>query len=351
MDTISYVPRTLFVMFISLFVSGVLMELGVFKKLEFLGRPLVRLARLPAESAITFITSAGSVIAGNTMLAKLYQEKRIGRREVFLSALLNGIPVYVKETFTYQIPIIIPILGLKVGGIYFLSFLAAGIIKIIFVIVYGQLTAKRLKPCGGAIDTFDGANPCLFKAEIKAPLSINPEQTPGFRRGCVERADFSPAEDKPFAWTYKDIISAVLKREMKVFFRVSMTFVSMTFIVFMLVNNGALGKLKEIVQPMTNFFKLPVSAAIPVSTYMLSPLVGATSIGTMLTDGVLSDFQAVVACMLGGFLMLPVFSIRYSLAKYTAIFGLSLGTNIVVVSTLLGMIVRAIFLVVFLFMI
>ncbi|MCG2704949.1 MAG: hypothetical protein L6309_02650 [Candidatus Omnitrophica bacterium] len=314
MDTISYVPRTLLVMFISLFVSGVLMELGVFKKLEFLGRPLVRLARLPTESAITFITSAGSVIAGNTMLAKLYQEKRIGRREVFLSALLNGIPVYVKETFTYQIPIIIPILGFKVGGIYFLSFLASGIIKIIFVIVYGQLTAKRLKPCGAAIDFF-------------------------------------PAEDKPFARTHKDIISVVLKREMKVFFRVSMTFISMTFIVFVLVNNGALGKLKEIVQPMTDFFKLPVSAAIPVSTYMLSPLVGATSIGTMLKEGILSDFQAIVACMLGGFLMLPVFSIRYSLAKYTAIFGLSLGTNIVVVSTVLGMIVRAIFLVVFLFMI
>jgi len=314
MDTVSYVPRTLLVMFISLFVSGVLMELGVFKKLEFLGRPLIRLARLPAESAITFITSAGSVLAGNTMLAKLYQEKRIGRRDVFLSALLNGIPVYVKETFTYQIPIIIPILGLKVGGIYFLSFLAAGIIKIIFIIVYGQLTAKRLEPCGATID-------------------------------------FSPAEDKSFARIYKDIISAVLKREMKVFFRVSMTFVPMTFIVFVLVNNGALGKLKKIVQPMTDFFKLPVSAAIPVSTYCLSPLVGATSIGTMLTDGVLSDFQAVVACMLGGFLMLPVFSIRYSLAKYTAIFGFSLGTNIVVVSMLLGMLVRAIFLVIFLFMI
>ncbi len=326
MDTISYVPRTLIVMFISLFVSGVLMELGVFKKLEFLGRPLVRLARLPAESAITFITSAGSVIAGNTMLAKLYQEKRLGRKEVFLSALLNGIPVYVKETFTYQLPVIIPILGFKVGGIYFLSFLAAGIIKIIFVIVYGQLTplervtfltgltAKRLEPCGATID-------------------------------------FSLAEDKPFARTYKDIISAVLKREMKVFFRVSMTFVSMTFIVFLLVNNGTLSKLKEIVQPMTDFFKLPVSAAIPVSTYMLSPLVGAASIGTMLKEGILSDFQAVAACMLGGLLMLPIFSIRYSLANYTAIFGFSLGTNIVVVSTVLGMIVRAVFLVIFLFLI
>jgi hypothetical protein len=71
----------------------------------------------------------------------------------------------------------------------------------------------------------------------------------------------------------------------------------------------------------------------------------------MLTNRVLSDFQAVVACMLGGLLMLPVFSIRFSLANYMAIFGFSLGANIVLVSTILGMIVRAVFLAIFLFMI
>jgi len=310
-DTLSYIPRTLIVMFISLFVSGFLMELGVLKKLEFIGRPLVRLARLPAESAITFITSAGSVVAGNTMLAEFYQRKKLKRKEVFLSAMLNGIPVYVKETFTYQLPVIIPVLGFKVGGIYFLSFLAAGIVKIIFIVLYGRATSQR----------------CDFAIE------------------------FPPEKDAPITRAYKDVILRVIKREMKIFFRVSITFVSMTFIISLLTNNGATAKLKEIVEPLTDFFKLPASAAIPVSTYMLSPLVGATSIGTMLTNGVLSDFQAVVACMLGALLMLPVFSVRSSLANYTAIFGFSLGANIVLISTILGMVVRAVFLVIFLFMI
>lgn len=310
-DTLSYIPRTLIVMFISLFVSGFLMELGVLKKLEFIGRPLVRLARLPAESTITFITSVGSVVAGNTMLAKFYQEKKLERNEVFLSALLNGVPVYVKEIFTYQLPVIIPVLGLKVGGIYFLSFLAAGIVKIIFIILYGRAASKR----------YD------FAVELPAEKDVS------------------------IARPYKDIIPKVIKREMKIFLRVSITFVSMTFIISLLTNNGAISRLKEIVQPMTDFFRLPVSAAIPVGTYMLSPLVGATSIGTMLTNGALSDFQAVVACMLGALLMLPVFSVRSSLANYTAIFGFSLGANIVLVSTILGMAVRAVFLAIFLFMI
>ncbi|RKY36723.1 MAG: hypothetical protein DRP73_02895 [Candidatus Omnitrophota bacterium] len=84
---------------------------------------------------------------------------------------------------------------------------------------------------------------------------------------------------------------------------------------------------------------------------MFSPLIGATSVSTLVKEGKLTDFQAIITCMLGGFLMLPVFSLRYSLAKYTAIFGFGLGINIILVSALLGMLIRGIFLLVFLFMI
>lgn len=315
-DTLAYVPRTLIVIFVSLFVSGVLVEAGVFKKLEFLGRPLVRCARLPPESALAFITSFGSVLAGNTMLAEFYRKKRIDRRKVFLSALLNGIPVYVKETFTYQIPVIIPILGFKVGGVYFLSFLAAGIVKAVFVVVYGRLSGS------GAGTSFNGR-----------------QERPASAAGRVSTR------------SYRNLFFTVFRREIKVFLRVGIVFIFMTFIVFLLADSGALAGLAGIVRPVTGFFKLPVSAAVPVGTYCLSPLAGAASVGTMLADGALNDFQAVIVCMLGGFLMLPVLGLRYSLAKYTAIFGFSLGAGIVAASTLLGMIVRAVFLVVILFMI
>jgi len=76
--------------------------------------------------------------------------------------------------------------------------------------------------------------------------------------------------------------------------------------------------LAEYVAPLTRVFGLPLSCAIPVSTYMFSPLVGATSIGAMIKDGVLSDLQGITACVLGSLLMVPVFTIRYSLAKYTS---------------------------------
>ena len=238
-DTLAFAPRILVIIFLSLFICGVLIEMGLFKKLEFIGRPLVRLANLPAESAVCFVTSMGSIVAGNTMLAEFYRAKRMSRKQVFLSGLLNGIPVYIKESFTYQIPVILPILGMKVGGIYFLSFLTAGIVKAFFVVLYGKNT---FKDCGNYQEQFN-----------------------------VVCANSSSIQRK-----FKEMLGVAFRREIKVFLKMSLMFMVMTFSVFLLVNNGALIKLTEIIQPLTGFFKLPASAALPVGTYILNPLLYVT---------------------------------------------------------------------------
>jgi len=313
-DTWHIVPRVLIIMFISLYFSQVLTESGVFDRLEFIGRPLAWLANLPHEAGITFVTSFGSVLAGNTMIAKLYQEKKIDSSQTLLTALLNTTPVYIKETFTYQIPVIIPLLGIKVGLLYFLTFIASGIIKIFFVIIYGR---ARLKGPESEIRSLD-------------PASANTNITPKGRFGKVLIVSFT--------------------RQRKVFLKVSAIFISTTFLILLLINNGVIKGLVDYVGPLTNFFDLPPSCVLPVGTYMFSPLVGATAIGAMLKDGMLSDLQGITACLLGSVLMLPVFSLRYSFAKYTSIFGLSLGSKILLVSTGLGMLNRAAFLLFFLSM-
>ncbi len=309
-DTLTFVPRILIIMFLSLFISGLLIKLGLFKRLEFIGRPLARLANLPKESALSFIASFGSPVSGNTMLVKLYKQGLIDKRETFLSALLNRVPVYIKETFTYQIPVIIPILGFKIGGIYFLGFLLSGATILLFVILFGKGKLKKSRI--GKDSFFD-----------VVPIKQRP--------------------DKLFALDFR--------HQIKTFFKMSSVFVSITFIVFLLMNKGAADRLKDMVQPLTDFFKLPVSAAVGVGSYIFSPLVGATSIGAMARNGSLSDFQAVAACILGSFLMLPVSALRYSLAKYTAIFGFSLGSKILLVSLFLQMMVKGVILLIVLFMI
>ena len=313
-DTWHIVPRVLIIMFVSLYASQVLIEAGLFKKLEFMGRPLTRLANLPHEAGITFLASFGSVLAGNTMLAKLHQERRIDSRQTLLSALLNTTPVYVKETFTYQIPVMIPLLGIKVGLLYFLTFIVSGIIRTLFVIIYGRI---RLK---------------VPETEVRS-VDLN-----------------SASTNTPDKRKFGEVFVLAFTRQKRIILKVSAIFVLTTFIIFLLINNGVITGLVDYVGPLTAFFKLPPSCVLPVGTYMFSPLVGATSLGAMLKDGILTDLQAITACVLGSLLMLPIFTLRSSFPKYTSIFGFSLGSSILLVSTSLGMLSRGAFLLLFLSM-
>lgn len=304
-DTWGIVPRVLIIMFVSLYASQVLIEFGIFRRLEFIGRPLVKVAHLSMEAGVTFLASFGSVLAGNSMIARLYHKKSIDKVQTLLTALLNTTPVYVKETFTYQIPIMIPLLGLKVGVLYFLTFVASGLSRVIFVIVCGRIKLKG-----------------------------------EFPKMVANRVDSGDAGVKGKREPLGTLLLSCLNQQKRLFLRVAMIFVSTTFLICLLINSGVVNGLVAYVGPLTRIFGLPPSCAIPVSTYMFSPLIGAASIGAMLKDGMLTDLQGITACVLGSLLMLPIFTLRYSFAKYASIFGFSLGCTILAISTLLGMATR-----------
>ncbi|HYA03803.1 MAG TPA: hypothetical protein VEI04_11885 [Syntrophobacteria bacterium] len=313
-DTWQVTPRVLIVMFLSLYGSQVLIELGVFDKLAFIGRPLAKLARLPAEAGLTFVTSLGSVVAGNAMLARLHAEGKLDGGETFLIALLNSTPIYIRESFTYQLPVMLPLLGLKVGGVYFAAFLAAGVVRVLFVIIAGRLCYARPARSG-------------LEAQPKVAAAAEGGR-PRLRAALVDG----------------------FTRQKRILLRVCATFVVITFLIFVLTNSGLISRVVPYVKPLTDLFDLPPSCVVPLGAYILSPLVGATSIGAMLRDGLLNEWQGIVACLLGSILMLPVFTLRFSFPRYAAIFGVDLGSKILATSTVLGMLTRAVFLVIFLVM-
>jgi len=48
------------------------------------------------------------------MIARLKEEGHLSERQAFLSAIMNSVPVYFRELFTYQLAFVIPVLGIFV---------------------------------------------------------------------------------------------------------------------------------------------------------------------------------------------------------------------------------------------
>lgn len=292
--------RVLPVTFLALFGTELLVQLGVMKKLEPLGRPLTSISRLPPVATLTFMTGIGSVVAANTILAAHRNDGIIDDRELILSSLLNSVPVYLKELLTYHFPVIFPLLGASVGTVYFMTFWLSGVIKILFVILTGRmlLKDKRAEDRVGEV--------------------------------CAEEASRNEegGEPRPF----RKLIADTFRNQIRLFVRIASYYTFVTLTVLLCMELGLFRWMDSLIGPMAWRFGLPSSIIPPLSAYVVSPVVGLTSISALLQSHEITDHQAIIALLVGGFLMVPIIYLRSMLPKYVVIFGVRLGALIVALS-------------------
>jgi hypothetical protein len=299
------------VMFVSLFGIEILMQLGLMKYLRPIGKPVAKLANLPSESALSFLAGIGSMIAAHTMAARFYQDGKLNDRELLVTGVLNTVPFHFKETLTFQLPIVLPLLGAELCLIYIAAFWLAGIIKLCFVVVYGRIKIQRRHGLGDAFEL----------------MECDPEDP-----DCVQRS-------------FTQLLADAWNTRKKMFFRMITLLGAVTMIVQLLMHSGMMQAFEKLIAPMTSLFNLPPAVLGPVSTYILSPTVGITYMSNLLGDHTVTQFQAIVALLAGGVLMIPVTRLRRTLPRYMAIFGFKNGSIICGLTTALSMSSRIVILI------
>ena len=287
---------TMSTVFVMLFLTGIVAEMGLFHKMAFIAKPLASALHLPVISASTFAVSVGSKLAANAMTARLKEEGHLTERQAFLSALLNTVPVYFREMFTYQLAYVIPVLGLIVGGAYAVIFSATGIVKLIIIIIMGRnfLEGNSAKP-------------------VEA-IKISP------KRNIMEAATSS------------------LRSEMPMFLRMTVIFFLTTFSILYLNDVGMLESMNVV--PLAHFFQVPTETIVPLTVFVASPKAGMSILGPMIQNGSLSEVKALIVLMLGSMFMLPFIAIRSEIPNYASLFGMRMGISLVAVSTAISMMVR-----------
>jgi len=298
-------------MFISLFGIELLMQLGLMKYLKPLGKPVAKIANLPSESALTFLTGIGSMIAAHTMAAQFHQDKKITDRELILTGVLNTVPFHFKETLTFQLPVVLPLLGVKLCLIYIAVFWLAGLIKIVFVICYGRL-----------------------KIEVRKE-----------EKDAFARQECGPADENCIRASFTKLLLATWNIRKIMYARMILMLTIVTLIVQIFINTGIMSMFEKLILPMTSLFNLPPAVVGPVSAYIIRPTIGITYMSNLLEENLVTQFQAIVALLAGGIIMIPLTRLRQTLPRYTSIFGFKHGAIICGLTTGLSLSSRIILLV------
>jgi len=296
LEALESTVSTMATVFVLLFLTGILTEMGLFHRVSFIARPLASASRLPAVSASTFVVSLGSLLAANTMTARLKADGHLTERQAFLSALMNTVPVYFRELFTYQLAFVIPVLGVFVGGMYAIIFSFTGIAKLFIVMILGRryLEADSIS--------------------LEAAFRSLP------KKGLLQA------------------VKGSLKGEMPIFLRMAGIFFIMTFSILYLNETGILASLDVI--PLAYFFQVPPETIIPLTVYVANPKAGMSLLGPMIQNGSLSEVKALIVLMLGSMFMLPFIAIRSQVPTYSSVFGMRMGVSLVAISTIISIMVR-----------
>jgi hypothetical protein len=312
LQTLDNTVSTMITVFIMLFLTGLMVEMNVFQRISHLASPLISLSHLPAVSASTFVISLGSALAANTVIARLKAEGQLTERQAFLSAIMNSVPVYFRELFTYQLAFVIPVLGIFVGGAYAVISIATGLIKLALVLVLGRAYLP-----GDASASSVSSTSSMSSSQSDAPPQLPPTQA---RKNLREAAKKS------------------LRGQSRIFLRIAGLYFIMTFLVLYLSREGILQSLDVI--PLAHFFSVPPETIIPLSIYVASPKAGIALLGPLIQNDGISETKALIVLMLGSLFMLPFYSLRSLLPNYTSVFGMRLGLSLVIISTGISVAVR-----------
>nr|WP_303647161.1 hypothetical protein [Haloarchaeobius sp. FL176] len=306
---VSVLRRVLYILvFIGfgLTLANLAVEFGLVEYVAIFSRPLTAPANLPDEVGTAILSTAASPTAGYGMLAEFREEGILGDRATLVAVTINTFFGFVQHIFTFYVPVLIPILGLRVGLLYVGSRAAISLAITLTGIVAG---AVLLSPPDDEPDEL----PDGVASDGGPAVGDDDDEEPRTRRETVLDALLST----------RDKLRDIAPRLVLVYTIVAMLTASVDISAFTVV-----------AEPVTGLLGLPGEAAAVVGVFAIDTTSGAAFVAPMLGDPFTPE-AAVATMLVGGIVSFAFSTFKRSIPFQFGIWGAEFGTKVVVVNTVL----------------
>ncbi len=280
--------------------ANVLVAFGAIQYIAALSRPLTGPANLPDEVGSAILTTAASTTAGYGMLAEYRDSGLLDDRATLVAVTINTFFGFVQHIFTFYAPVLIPILGLKVGLLYVGTRAGISLAITITGVVAGAflLSARNVNPDamidGDAETRTDGGD----------GRTVGEKLLDAGRGGLEKTWEILPR----LAFVYTLVVLLTTYYDLE----------SMT--------GGA-------ADPLASLTGLP-SAAVPVIViYAFDTTSGALTIAPLIEDEIFTARTAVATMLIGGIVSFTVSTFKRSIPFQYGIWGAEFGTKVIIVNT------------------
>jgi hypothetical protein len=308
---------TLFIA-IGLFLANLAVEFGAIQRIAALSKPLTKPANLPTEVGSAILATTGSATAGYGMLAEFRESGMLDDRATLVAVTINTFFGFVQHIFTFYVPVLIPILGLRVGVMY------VGIRALI------SLGITLVGILAGAV--------------LLSESNVDPTATPD--------VDDPDAETESNGEVLRAAADTTLDRLRSIVPRLAIIYAIVTSLVEYYDEIEALlrpvvdlGSLTAVAGSLTNIVGLPGAATPVIAAFALDTTSGAFVIAPLIENGTFTARQAVATMLVGGIVSFAVSTFKRSIPFQYGIWGPEFGSKVVIVNTALKIVFIAIALV------
>jgi len=277
------------------YLANVAVAFGAVRAIAALGKPLTKPANLPVEVGTAILTTAASATAGYGMLAEFRESGMLDDRATLVAVTINTFFGFASFILRFYVPVLIPILGLKVG----LMYVGARALISLAITLVGILAGALL----------------LSDANVDHDAAPDDVETPD-REETTTRAKLRDAADNT-ASKVRDIVPRLV--------------VIYTAVVA-LTTYYDLQQLTAVADPLAALLGLP-GAAVPVITvFAIDTTNGALVIAPLIEDGTFTARQAVATMLVGGIVSFAVTTFKRSIPFQYGIWGAEFGSKVIAVN-------------------
>jgi hypothetical protein len=282
--------RLMFFISFGLIIGQIIESSGWTRILGAWAGPVFRFGNLNAQCSAAFTTAFFSGVAANSMLLGFYKEKRISRKQLFLTNFINQFPAYFLHLPTTFF-IVIPLTG-RAGILYFVVTFLAVLLRTAIFLLYGHVAPRT-------------------KSSDDQNLANSPSM---------------PSSDQKKS---KTLWEGIRDRFPGRITNITIYVVPVYIFVFVLNASGVFSFVRTWLAGYVVTEFVPVeSLSFVILSFAAEFTSGFAAAGALMNAGMLTVKQTVSALLVGNIVAFPIRAIRHQLPRYIGIFSPKMGTQI-----------------------
>ncbi|WP_262179995.1 nucleoside recognition protein [Haloarcula laminariae] len=312
-DVLVRVLRIAVFLSVGVFLANLAVSFGLVEKIAVVSQYLTGPANLPDEVGTAILTTTASPTAGYGMLADFRESGVLDDRATLVAVTINTFFGFAQHIVTFYVPVLIPILGARVGVLYVTT---RGLVAL--AITLTGIAAGAVLLDGSNVDRGAVGEEATTDGGAEHGTSDDePETTLGRVRDALGET--------------REKLGEILPRLAGIYVVVALLVAYSEEILGYLGGSGQ--ALTATADGLTGLLGLPGAAVPVVAAFALDTTSGAVVIAPLIENGTFTARTAVATMLVGGIVSFAVSTFKRSIPFQYGIWGREFGSKVIAVNT------------------